>query len=112
MGPEADESQQKESFELSDDGTRLTLHTRRLSTYAVVGGERFLGGTGTVEQDNAGMDVEARMKEGGDGPVYKVDIEWGPMRFSYSTGRRWDPDEHRYTCLLYTSCGLIAHPFV
>ena len=97
LGPEADESQQKESFELSDDGTRLTLHTRRLSTYVVVGGERFLGGTGTVEQDNAGMDVEARMKEGGDGPVYKVDIEWGPMRFSYSTGRRWDPDEHRYT---------------
>lgn len=95
-GPETDDQQQKESFELSADGTALILRTRRLSTYAVVGGERILGGNGTVEEE-AGMDVQARIQEGGDGPIYKVDIKWGLMRFSYSTGRQWDPDEHRYT---------------
>lgn len=97
MGLAEDPEQKKESFELSADGTILKLHTRRLSTYAVVGGEKILGGSGTVEEGAAEVDVQARVKEGGDGPVYKVDIVWGPMQFTYSTGRSWDTVEHRYT---------------
>lgn len=96
-GTGADPDRLNESFQLSSDGNTLTIHTRRLSTYAVVGGERIMSGTGMVEQDTIGMDVQALIAEGGDGPVYKVDIVWGAMRFSYTTGKTWDPDEHRYT---------------
>lgn len=96
-GPDSDTDKLMESYQLSGDGNTLIIHTRRLSTYAVVGGERIMKGSGTVEQDSIGLDVQAFIAEGGDGPVYKVDIVWGPMRFSYSTGKTWDPDEHRYT---------------
>ncbi|MEG0756223.1 MAG: InlB B-repeat-containing protein, partial [Oscillospiraceae bacterium] len=96
-GPIADSTGTRESFRLSPDGTKLILHTRRLSTYAVVGSHTALGGSGTIERGEAGIDVQAQMREGGDGAVYKVDIMWGPMRFTYSTGRTWNPDTHRYT---------------
>lgn len=96
-GPIADSTRTRESFELSADKTKLILHTRRLSTYAVVGSETALGGSGTIERGETSMDVQAQILEGGDGPIYKVDIEWGPMRFTYSTGRIWDPDKHIYT---------------
>lgn len=95
-GPISDVTKEKEYFEVSTDGTSLTIHTRRLSTYAVVGGERSLGGTGVIEQGDAGVDVQAQVVISNVGPVYKLDIEWGPMRFQYATGREWDPDEHRY----------------
>ncbi|MEG1104938.1 MAG: hypothetical protein RSD78_08875, partial [Oscillospiraceae bacterium] len=96
-GPIADSSGTRESFQLSADGTKLILHTRRLSTYAVVGSRTALGGSGTIERGEAGLDVQAQVLEGGDGAVYKVDIVWGAMRFTYSTGRTWNPDTHRYT---------------
>lgn len=96
-GPDSGTDKLIESYQLSGDGNTLMIHTRRLSTYAVVGGEHIMEGSGTVDQNSIGMDVQAYVAEGGDGPVYKVDIVWGPMRFSYSTGRTWDPDEHRYT---------------
>ncbi|MEG0596578.1 MAG: hypothetical protein RR502_00905, partial [Oscillospiraceae bacterium] len=96
-GPITDSTGTRESFELSPDGTKLILHTRRLSTYAVVGSEKALGGSGTIERDEAGLDVQAQVLEGGSGPVYKIDIKFGKMYFTYSTGRTWDPDAHRYT---------------
>ncbi|MEG0756551.1 MAG: InlB B-repeat-containing protein, partial [Oscillospiraceae bacterium] len=96
-GPITDPTDRRESFELSADGTKLILHTRRLSTYAVVGSEKALGGSGTIERDEAGLDVQAQVLEGGSGPVYKIDIKFGKMYFTYSTGRTWDPNAHRYT---------------
>ncbi|MEG2421517.1 MAG: InlB B-repeat-containing protein, partial [Oscillospiraceae bacterium] len=96
-GPITDPTDRRESFELSPDGTKLILHTRRLSTYAVVGSEKALGGSGTIERGEAGLDVQAQVLEGGSGPVYKIDIKFGKMYFTYSTGRTWDPDAHRYT---------------
>lgn len=96
-GPIVDSTGTLESFELSADKSKLILHTRRLSTYAIVGSQTTLSGTGTIAPGSAALDVQALVLEGGDGPLYKVDIVWGAMRFTYSTGRVWDPDEHRYT---------------
>ncbi|MEG0441342.1 MAG: hypothetical protein RR544_03460, partial [Oscillospiraceae bacterium] len=96
-GPIADSTGTRESFRLSPDGTKLILHTRRLSTYAVVGSETALGGSGTIERGEAGLDVQAQVREGGDRATYKVDIMFGNMYFTYSTGRTWNPDTHRYT---------------
>lgn len=97
MGPVVDEEKELESYELSADGTKLILYTRRLSTYAVVGMQKIFSGVGVMDSNSSMMDVQAQVLEGGTGAVYKLDIEWGPMRFTYSTGREWDPEEHRYT---------------
>lgn len=96
MGPVTDSSKTKESYVISEDGTTITIYTRRLSTYAIVGSQKELSGSGIMQNGASALDVQAQVLEGG-GAVYGLDITWGPMRFTYSTGREWDPETHRYT---------------
>ncbi|WP_081820215.1 InlB B-repeat-containing protein [Robinsoniella sp. KNHs210] len=106
-GPVADPTDQTEYFEYAKDSqsgeTILTIHTRRLSTYAVVGNSKILPDQTTqlTSGGTAELDVQTRVLEGGDGAVYKVDITWGGMEFEYSIGKMWDPDEHRYSSIVY-----------
>lgn len=106
-GPVADPTDQTEFFEYTRDSqsgaTILTIYTRRLSTYAVVGNSKLLPNqaSGLLSGGTADLDVQSRILEGGDGAVYKVDITWGNMEFEYSIARLWDPDEHRYTSKVY-----------
>ena len=46
------------------------------------------------------IDVNAKYVDGVDTPtVYKVDVSWGAMEFTYSVNgtKNWDPDNHQYT---------------
>ena len=105
LGPvEQDALSTREYFETSENAegrTVLTLHTSRLSTYAVIGNSKSFSGSPERLPAAAPVDVQARMLVSSVGAVYKVDITWGPMQFAYSTGTVWDPDEHRYTELRF-----------
>lgn len=80
------------------DGSIITIYTRRFSTYAVVAGVSSV----TTEQFNAGsghtaVDVQGRIIDEYQTPVYKVDIAWGAMKFEYGAGiSDWDPEKHSY----------------
>lgn len=81
------------------DGSNIVIHTRKFSTYGVIGSELVLNGKpgeGLPAGGN-GMDVQGRVLEPKPGLVYKVDISWGAMIFEYSMDQEWDPDLHMYS---------------
>ncbi|MBQ2830399.1 MAG: hypothetical protein IJF15_05185 [Oscillospiraceae bacterium] len=66
-----------------------------LCTVALAGNDELA----TIGQA-AKVEVKARSSAGGDaGTVYSVDVSWGAMQFTYTTGTysTWDPDIHDYT---------------
>ena len=66
-----------------------------VTAFAAAGDDTITSGTGSKD-----IDVNAKYVDGASTPnVYSVDVEWGAMEFTYSTGgqRDWDPDTHTYT---------------
>ena len=52
---------------------------------------------GTV--NNGDHPVNGTYKPGASSPVYRVDVSWGSMEFTYTDGSKgtWDPSNHQYS---------------
>lgn len=50
-----------------------------------------------TDDGGMGTDVQGKVIETDDTPVYKLDVSWGSMRFQFSAQKGWDPDTHTYS---------------
>lgn len=80
----------------------IVVKTRKFSTYAIIGSQTTYSPDssamdGGAINDLAAMDVQGRVIEHNQDPVYKVDISWGAMKYEFVTSREWDPDMHLYS---------------
>lgn len=80
----------------------IVIRTRKFSTYAIAGTTKFIEPDGedmaTGEpQSGAGFDVQGRIIELDETLVYKIDINWGTMKYDFSTSKEWDPETHSYS---------------
>jgi len=51
--------------------------------------------TPTANDNSADIYVWAKVSDADDSPIYKIDIEWGSMKFEFSRGT-WDAENHEY----------------
>lgn len=71
------------------------VKTGVLTLGLIFAGSNMAFATDTVTDmgDSTNVNVQAKV-ESNTGTVYKVDIEWGSMQFSYNNEANWNPDTH------------------
>ena len=57
--------------------------------------QEFGGGSSLEETDTTPIDITIQVSNGATS-VYSIDIEFGSMDFSYSSGLAWDPESYEY----------------
>lgn len=82
------------------NGDVLTIYTRKFSTYAITASRSVIGEYEEEELDNtnnfAATDVQGKYVDSTGTRVYKVDVEWGAMKFVFNKHQKWNPDNHSY----------------
>lgn len=94
------DSSKSEYFKVKDN--KLYIYSKKFSTYAVTASEASTGVLSAEEllEDNNNIlatDVKGKYTDGSDDIVYKIDIEWGAMEFTFNKHQKWDPENHEYT---------------
>lgn len=84
------------------ENNRLYIYSKKFSTYAVTASETSTGALSAEELLENGnnvlaTDVQGKYTDGSDDIVYKIDIEWGAMEFTFNKHQKWDPENHVYT---------------
>lgn len=78
----------------------LTIYTRKFSTYAITASRSVIGEYAEAELDDtnnfAATDVQGKYVDSTGTRVYKVDVEWGAMKFVFNKHQKWNPDNHSY----------------
>ena len=87
-----------EYYEVKDDC--VLIHTKKFSTYAITASNSVIGEYPEEELDGtnnfAGTDVQGRYVDSTSTRVYKLDVEWGTMKFVFNKRQKWNPDNHEY----------------
>ena len=87
-----------EYYEVKDN--QVIIHTKKFSTYAITASRSVIGEYPAEELDEtnnfAGTDVQGRYVDSTSTRVYKVDVEWGTMKFIFNKHQKWNPDRHEY----------------
>ncbi len=82
------------------NGDVLTIYTRKFSTYAITASRSVIGEYEEEELDDtnnwAATDVRGKYVDSTGTRVYKVDVEWGAMKFVFNKHQKWNPDTHSY----------------
>ena len=82
------------------NGDILTIYTRKFSTYAITASKSVIGEYAEAELDDtnnfAATDVQGKYVDSTGTRVYKVDVEWGAMKFVFNKHQKWNPDNHSY----------------
>lgn len=82
------------------NGETITIYTKKFSTYAVTASSSVIGEYREEELDNtnnaAATDVQGKYVDYTSIRVYKVDVEWGAMKFVFNKHQKWNPDTHSY----------------
>lgn len=88
----------QEYYEVKDNC--VIIHTRKFSTYAITASNSVIGEYPEEDLDEtnnfAGTDVQGRYVDSTSTRVYKVDVEWGTMKFIFNKHQKWNPDRHEY----------------
>ena len=82
------------------NGDTITIYTRKFSTYAITASSSVIGEYQEEELDDtnnaAATDVQGKYVDSTSTLVYKVDVEWGAMKFVFNKHQKWNPDTHSY----------------
>ena len=82
------------------NGNTLTIYTKKFSTYAITASNSVIGDYTEAELDNtnnfAATDVRGKYVDATGTRVYRVDVEWGAMKFVFNKHQKWNPDNHSY----------------
>lgn len=82
------------------NGDTITIYTKKFSTYAITASSSLIGEYQEEELDDtnnaAATDVQGKYVDSTSTRVYKVDVEWGAMKFVFNKHQKWNPDTHSY----------------
>lgn len=82
------------------NGNTITIYTKKFSTYAITASSSVIGEYTEEELDDtnnfAATDVRGKYVDSTGTRVYKVDVEWGAMKFVFNKHQKWNPDTHSY----------------
>lgn len=82
------------------NGDTITIYTKKFSTYAITASSSVIGEYQEEELDDtnnaAATDVQGKYVDSTSTRVYKVDVEWGAMKFVFNKHQKWNPDTHSY----------------
>ena len=82
------------------NGNTITIYTKKFSTYAITASSSVIGEYQEEELDDtnntAATDVQGKYVDSTSTRVYKVDVEWGAMKFVFNKHQKWNPDTHSY----------------
>ena len=88
----------EEYYELGDG--YITIYTKKFSTYAITASSSVIGEWKAEElndtNNSAATDVQGKYVDASSTKVYKVDVEWGAMKFEFNKHQKWNPDNHSY----------------
>lgn len=88
----------EEYYEVGADA--ITIYTKKFSTYAITASNSVIGEWSEAELNNtnnsAATDVRGMYVDSSSTRVYKVDVEWGAMKFVFNKHQKWNPDTHSY----------------
>ncbi len=88
----------EEYYELGDG--YITIYTKKFSTYAITASSSVIGEWKAEElnetNNSAATDVQGKYVDASSTKVYKVDVEWGAMTFTFNKHQKWNPDTHSY----------------
>lgn len=90
--------QSEEYYVVGEDA--ITIHTKKFSTYAITASNSVIGEWAEEELDDtnnfAATDVQGMYVDATSTRIYKVDVEWGAMKFVFNKHQKWNPDNHSY----------------
>lgn len=79
----------------------ITIYTKKFSTYAITASSSVIGEYTDEElndtNNSVATDVQGMYVDSTGERVYKVDVEWGAMKFVFNKHQKWDPENHVYT---------------
>lgn len=82
------------------NGDSIIIYTKKFSTYAITASSSVIGEYQEEELDDtnnhAATDVQGKYVDSTGTKVYKVDLEWGAMKFVFNKHQKWNPDTHEY----------------
>lgn len=82
------------------NGNTITIYTKKFSTYAITASNSVIGEYPEAELDDtnnfAATDVRGKYVDSTGTRVYRVDVEWGAMKFVFNKHQKWNPDNHSY----------------
>ena len=82
------------------NGNTITIYTKKFSTYAITASSSVIGEYQEEELNDtnnaAATDVQGKYVDSTSTRVYKVDVEWGAMKFVFNKHQKWNPDTHSY----------------
>ena len=88
----------EEYYEVSNDS--ITIYTKKFSTYGITASNSVIGEWAEEELNNtnnsAATDVQGMYVDATSTRIYKVDVEWGAMKFVFNNHQKWNPDLHSY----------------
>ena len=88
-----------EFYEVKDGN--IVIHTKKFSTYAIATSQSVIGvlDESQINDTNnyASTDVQTKYTDGSNKAIYKIDVEWGAMQFTFNKHQKWDPENHRYS---------------
>ena len=88
----------EEYYELGDG--YITIYTKKFSTYAITASNSVIGDRKAEElndsNNSAATDVQGKYVDASSTKVYKLDVEWGAMKFTFNKHQKWNPDTHSY----------------
>lgn len=98
--PEIDQAHGEEYYAINGD--LITIRTRKFSTYGVMATAKTIeNGEGdsytSFTSGKQTMEVQGRVIEPTPEKIYSLDLTWGPMRFTYSTDKEWNPETHLHS---------------
>ena len=88
-----------EFYEVKDGN--IVIHTKKFSTYAIATSQSVIGvlDESQINDTNnyASTDVQTKYTDGSNKAIYKIDVEWGAMQFTFNKHQKWDPENHQYS---------------
>ena len=87
----------EEYYEVSNGA--ITIHTKKFSTYGITASNSVIGEWEEELNDTnnfAATDVQGMYVDATSTRIYKVDVEWGAMKFVFNKHQKWNPDNHYY----------------